>query len=51
MVKATVFEADSYAFVAAAVAVNEHVPLAPTMTVSGDDDPIRQYVFPGLATA
>ena len=51
MVKATVFEPNSYVLVAAAVAVKEHVPFAPAMTVRGDEDPIRQEVFPALATA
>jgi hypothetical protein len=42
IVKATVFESDAYVLVAAAVAVKEHVPFAPTMTVRGDEDSIRQ---------
>ena len=50
MVKATVFEPDAYVVVAAAVAVNEQVPLAPTMIVKGDCEPMRQNVSPTLVT-
>jgi hypothetical protein len=40
--KETVVDPAACVLVAAALAVTEHVPSAPTMTVSGDDDPIRQ---------
>jgi hypothetical protein len=50
MVKATVVDPAAYVLVAAAVAVTEHVPSAPTMIVKGDCEKMRQNVFPGLGT-
>jgi hypothetical protein len=50
MVNSTVVDPAAYVLVAAAVAVTEHVPSAPTMIVKGDCEEMRQNVFPGLDT-